>query len=49
MSEQIKQEGEFKMQKRKPAMKKLEKPSQVTKVDLTPKKEEDAIQEQAAN
>ena len=25
MSEQIKQEGEFKMQKRKPAMKKLEK------------------------
>jgi len=49
MSEQIKQEGEFKMQKRKPAMKKLEKPAQVTKVDLTPKKEEDAIQEQTAN
>jgi len=49
MSEQIKQEGEFKMQKRKPAMKKLEKPSQVTKVDLNPKKEEDAIQEQTAN
>ena len=49
MSEQIKQEGEFKMQKRKPTMKKLEKPSQVSKVDLTPKKEEDAIQEQTAN
>lgn len=50
MSEQIKQEGEFKMQKRKPAMKKLEKPSQVSRVDLTPKKEEeDAIQEQTTN
>jgi hypothetical protein len=49
MSEQIKQEGDFKMQKRKPAMKKLEKPSQVSKVDLTLKKEEDAIQEQTAN
>ena len=49
MSEQIKQEGEFKMKKRKHTMKKLEKPSQVSKVDLTPKKEEDAIQEQTAN
>ena len=49
MSEQIKQEGDFKMQKRKPSMKKLDKPNQVTKVDLTPKKEEDAIQEQTTN
>jgi hypothetical protein len=49
MSEEIKQEGDFKIQKRKPAMKKLNTESQVTKVDLTAKKEEDAIQEQATN
>jgi hypothetical protein len=49
MSEQIKQEGDFKIQKKKPAMKKLDKPNQVAKVDLTPKKEEDAIQEQTTN
>jgi hypothetical protein len=49
MSEQIKQEGDFKMQKRKPAMRKLDKVAQVSKVDLTPKKEEDAIQEQTTN
>lgn len=49
MSEQIKQEGDFKMQKRKPAMRKLDKVAQVSKVDLTPKKEEDAIQEQTTD
>ena len=49
MSEQIKQEGDFKMQKRKPTMRKLDKVAQVSKVDLTPKKEEDAIQEQTTD
>jgi len=49
MSETVKQEGDFKLQKKKPAMKKLNSNSNVTKVDLTPKKEEDAIQEQVAD
>lgn len=50
MSEIVKQEGDFKLQKRKPAMKKLNNaPSSVVKVDLTPKKEADAIQEQSTN
>ena len=49
MSETVKQEGDFKLQKKKPAMKKLNSNSNVTKVDLTPKKEEDAIQEQSAD
>ena len=49
MSETVKQEGDFKLQKKKPAMKKLNSNSNVTKVDLTPKKEEDAIQEPVAD
>ena len=49
MSETVKQEGDFKLQKRKPAMKKLNGDKGVTKVDLTPKKEEDAIQKQVAD
>ena len=47
MSEEIKQEGSFKMQTKRAPMKKLNKPSVVSKVDLTNKKvEEDAIQKQ---
>ena len=50
MSEIVKQEGDFKLQKRKPAMKKLNNaPSSVVKVDLTPKKEADAVQEQSTD
>ena len=49
MSETVKQEGDFKLQKKKPAMKKLNSNSNVTKVDLNPKKEEDAIQEQSTD
>jgi hypothetical protein len=49
MSETVKQEGDFKLQKRKPAMKKLNGDKGVTKVDLTPKKEEDAVQEQSTD
>ena len=49
MSETVKQEGDFKLQKKKPAMKKLNSNSNVTKVDLTPKKEEDAVQEQVTD
>ena len=49
MSETVKQEGDFKLQKKKPAMKKLNSDKEVTKVDLTPKKEEDAVQEQSAD
>ena len=49
MSENVKQEGDFKL-KRKPAMKKLDKPNVVSKVDLTIKKEEiDAVQESITN
>ena len=49
MSETVKQEGDFKLKKKKPAMKKLNNNEGVIKVDLTPKKEEDAIQEQSAD
>ena len=49
MSETVKQEGDFKLKKRKPAMKKLNGATDVTKVNLTPKKEEDAIQEQSTD
>jgi len=58
MSQEVKQEGEFKM--KKPSVKKLNKPTEVTKVDLDKPKEEpikvviskegeDAIQEQATD
>ena len=46
MSETVKQEGDFKLKKRKPAMRKLDGDQGVIKVDLTPKKETDAVQEQ---
>ncbi len=50
MSEQVKQEGDFKIQKKKPSIKKLAQNADLIKVDLTPKKEEeDAIQEQSAD
>ena len=49
MSEQVKQEGSFKMQKPKPAARKLNKPAVVTKVDLQTKPEDNAIQEQNTN
>ena len=49
MSEQIKQEGDFKIQKKKPSIKKLAQNADLIKVDLTPKKEEDAIQEQSTD
>ena len=50
MSEKIQEEGSFKLQKRKPQMKKLDKPNLVSKIDLTTKPETpDAIQEQSPN
>jgi len=49
MSELVKQEGDFKLKKKKPAMKKLNNNEDVIKVDLTPNKEEDAIQEQSTD
>jgi len=49
MSEIVKQEGDFKLKKKKPAMKKLNDNKDVIKVDLTPKKEEDAVQEQVTD
>ena len=51
MSENVKQEGTFKMQKPKPTARKLNKPAVVTKVDLKTLKTEDtdAIQEQSTN
>ena len=49
MSEQVKQEGNFKLKTKKPSVKKLAKPNNIIKVDLTPKKEEDAIQEQSTD
>jgi hypothetical protein len=49
MSETVKQEGDFKLKKRKPAMRKLDGNQNVIKVDLTPKKETDAIQEQSTD
>ncbi len=49
MSDNVKQEGDFKIKKR-PAMKKLDKPNVVSKVDLTIKKEEEnAVQEPITN
>jgi hypothetical protein len=50
MSENVKQEGEFKLPKRKAPMKKLDKPNEVSRVDLSTKKiDADAIQEQNPN
>jgi len=50
MSENVKQEGEFKLQKRKAPMKKLDKPNVISRVDLSTKKvDEDAVQEQNTN
>ena len=50
MSENVKQEGEFKLPKRKTPMKKLDKPNEISRVDLSTKKvDEDAIQEQNTN
>jgi len=50
MSENVKQEGEFKLQKKKAPMKKLDKPNEVSRVDLSTKKiDTDAIQEQNPN
>ena len=47
MSEEVKQEGSFKIKKRTP--KKLVRKSEVTKVDLTKKEENNAIQEQSTD
>ena len=45
MSEQVKQEGDFKLQKKRTPMKKLNKPNEISKVDLrTNKTPEDAVQ-----
>ena len=60
MSEQVKQEGEFKLKAKKPSPKKLNKTDEPIKVDLTqkqeepikvviPKEETDAIQEQSTD
>jgi hypothetical protein len=60
MSEQVKQEGEFKIKAKKPSPRKLNKTDEPIKVDLTPKQEEpikvvipkeetDAIQEQSTD
>ena len=49
MSQEVKQEGSFKLQKPKPAARKLNKPATVTKVDLQTKTEDNAIQEQSTN
>lgn len=49
MSEQVKQEGSFKMQKPKPTARKLNKPAVVTKVNLQTKQEDNAVQEQNTN
>jgi hypothetical protein len=60
MSEQVKQEGEFKLKAKKPSPKKLNKTDEPIKVDLKqkqeepikvviPKEETDAIQEQSTN
>jgi hypothetical protein len=60
MSEQVKQEGEFKLKAKKPSVKKLNKTDEPIKVDLTqkqeepikvviPKEETDAIQEQSTD
>ena len=47
MSEEVKQEGSFKIKKKTP--KKLVRKSEVTKVDLTKKEENNAIQEQSTD
>lgn len=50
MSEQTKQEGEFKLKKNKVPTVKMNKAADVAKVDLSTKKEEEnAVQEQSAN
>lgn len=49
MSEEVKQEGSFKIQKQKAAPRKLNKPAVVAKVDLQTKTEENAVQEQTTN
>jgi len=49
MSEEVKQEGTFKLQKPKAAPRKLNKPAIVAKVDLQTKTEENAVQEQTTN
>lgn len=49
MSETVKQEGEFKLRKPKPAAATKSGPQSVTKVDLSKKEEENAIQEQSTN
>jgi hypothetical protein len=60
MSQEVKQEGEFKLKARKPSLKKLTKTDEPIKVDLAqkqedpikvviPKEETDAIQEQGTN
>jgi hypothetical protein len=50
MSENVKQEGAFKLQKRKAPMKKLNKPNEISRVNLSTKKvDEDAVQEQNTN
>jgi len=50
MSENVKQEGTFKLQKPKPKMKKLDTPNVVSKVDLTIKQPNtNAIQEQSTD
>jgi hypothetical protein len=49
MSEEVKQEGSFKLQKPKPTPRKLNKPAVVAKVDLQTKTEENAVQEQTTN
>ena len=49
MSEEVKQEGSFKMQKPKATPRKLNKPAVVAKVDLQTKPEENAVQEQTTN
>jgi len=43
MSENVKQEGEFKLPKRKAPMKKLDKPNEISRVDLSTKKEDEEI------
>jgi len=50
MSENVKQEGTFKLQKPKPKMKKLDTPNVVSKVDLTIKQPDtNAVQEQSTD
>jgi len=50
MSEQVKQEGDFKLQRKRTPMKKLNKPNEISKVDLrTNKTPEDAVQIENTN